>query len=215
MPLEKTTQFICSTRLPAPLFHTSQVCMYCLEKTIQFISYFGFIFVAVQGDSFCKACFHTFGFIFDYPTQVVVNAIVCKLLTIIIQLSIPAICAFLAFTWLDQLPTVTNATYPAAFIALCGLVVAGAVSGVFDCVINTVFICAFKDVEENEVWNRCVPMYSVCMHAPLHLRLQRCRGERGESPPLSTNSPSQPHGTPDPTTRVSRPSTSRRTCERR
>ena len=38
----------------------AQCCMWCLERTIQFISYYGYIFVAMEGCNFCKGCSETF-----------------------------------------------------------------------------------------------------------------------------------------------------------
>lgn len=34
--------------------------VWCLEKTIRFISFYGLVFVALQGCSFCKGCASTF-----------------------------------------------------------------------------------------------------------------------------------------------------------
>lgn len=58
----------------------SQCAVYCLQKTIEFISYFGYIFVATRGESFCKACASTFGFVIKNMAQTAVNNIVQSLL---------------------------------------------------------------------------------------------------------------------------------------
>ena len=41
----------------------AQCAMWCLQKTIEFISYFGFVYIAIEGYSFCAACRKTFGFL--------------------------------------------------------------------------------------------------------------------------------------------------------
>ena len=47
----------------------SQCCMYCMERTIQFVSYTGYIFVAMEGVGFCKGCYETFKLVATYPAQ--------------------------------------------------------------------------------------------------------------------------------------------------
>ena len=41
----------------------SQCAMWCLQKTIEFISYFGFVYVALEGKNFCWSCKETFKFL--------------------------------------------------------------------------------------------------------------------------------------------------------
>lgn len=58
----------------------SQCVMWCLQKTIEFISYFGYIFVAIRGENFCRACVSTFGFVVKNLSQTAVNKTVQSLL---------------------------------------------------------------------------------------------------------------------------------------
>ena len=55
------------------LFKCVHCILWCLEKTVEYISYWGFIFVAVHGTSFCRSCFDAFSFQVKYFSQSVVN----------------------------------------------------------------------------------------------------------------------------------------------
>ena len=46
-----------------------QCCMYCLEKTLKYITDYAYIYVALQGSSFCGACFATFSLITRCPSS--------------------------------------------------------------------------------------------------------------------------------------------------
>ena len=45
--------------------------MQCLKKTVEFISYFGFVLIAMEGYGFCRACQETFSFLLAHPAQAV------------------------------------------------------------------------------------------------------------------------------------------------
>merc|ERR1719231_1602497 len=75
--------------------------LWCLEKTVQMVTYFGMIFVAIEGQYFCKACYSTFSCWMHYPAQVSVNKLVAKILSLVISLSIPAGCGFACYVWVD------------------------------------------------------------------------------------------------------------------
>merc|ERR1711998_267635 len=77
-------------------------CLACLKKTVEFVSYYGFIFVAVEGVAFCPACAQTFKFLLKYPSQTTVNKIVSKLLGLLIGLATPFACAMVSFYYLDS-----------------------------------------------------------------------------------------------------------------
>ena len=59
----------------------AKCCLWCMDKTVKYITYYGYIFVAIEGTYFCAACFATFSFIVKYPAQMSVNALVAKLLS--------------------------------------------------------------------------------------------------------------------------------------
>ena len=51
------------------------------------------VYVALEGSSFCAACFKTFKFILSNPAQAAVNTVVSKLLTVLAMVAIPVVCA--------------------------------------------------------------------------------------------------------------------------
>merc|ERR1719424_1858235 len=130
-----------------------QCCMYCLQKTVEFVSFYGYVYVAIEGCSFCWACKQTFQLVLSNPGQVSVNQIVKLLLSFLMTWSNPVLCATLCFYTLDS-----NAAYgasgyepiyPSVFVFLCAYVIASNVSTVYSCSIDTIFLCAFKDIKEN------------------------------------------------------------------
>jgi len=130
------------------LLKCSQCCIWCLEKTIRFITKYGYIFVAIEGSSFCPACFKTMGFWCKYPAQIAVNEGVQWILSCVISLSIPTGCAFFGFVWIDALGGV-EPLWAAGAIFVTAYVIASAITDVFKCSIDTIFICAFQDMEEH------------------------------------------------------------------
>merc|ERR1712039_925872 len=69
-------------------------CMYCLEKTLKFITNYCYIYVALQGSGFCIACKHTFQLMFAFPAQVAINAFVQNVLRLLQTVFIPLVCAW-------------------------------------------------------------------------------------------------------------------------
>jgi len=132
----------------------SQCAMWCLQKTVEFISYYGYVFVAIEGDSFCRACKETFVLCCTYPSQVAVNQTVKKLLGLLMTWSTPMICAVLCFYSLDANADYSDAgyspLYAAIFVFILGYVIADNITTVFDCCIDTIYLCAFKDMKEND-----------------------------------------------------------------
>jgi len=130
-----------------------QCCLWCLQKTVEFVSYYGYVYVAIEGCSFCWACKQTFGLVAVNVGQVTVNTIVKKLLGFLMTWSNPCLCAALMFFALDSDAAYKDAgyepIYPAVFVFLCAYVVATNVATVYACSIDTIFICATKDIKEN------------------------------------------------------------------
>ena len=50
-----------------------QCCLWCFEKTVRFVTGYGFVYVAMEGSAFCSACFSTFKLILGNLSQVAVN----------------------------------------------------------------------------------------------------------------------------------------------
>jgi len=128
----------------------AKCCLWCLERTVKFITFYGYIFVAIEGSSFCRACLTTFGFIVKYPKQMAVNRIVATILSCVISLSIPLAAAGIGFIFTDQHnPARPGPFWVALVIFILAFVIASAITDVFKCCIDTVFVCAFKDMEEH------------------------------------------------------------------
>jgi len=123
----------------------AQCCMWCLEKTIQFVSYYGYVFVAMEGVSFCKGCNETFKLIAAYPAQTTVNTTITSLIGLIISYSTPTLCAVIAFGRLDT--TSEWPIYPVILVWLVSFVIARSFCNAFTCVVDSIFLCAFKDMQ--------------------------------------------------------------------
>ena len=61
----------------------------CLEKTIKFITGYAYIYVALQGSSFCAAAFATFALIMANPAQLAINSLIRSVLGWIQILAVP------------------------------------------------------------------------------------------------------------------------------
>ena len=129
----------------------AQCAAWCLQKTIEFISYYGYVYVAIDGIGFCQACAATFKFVAAHPVQTAVNKTVEKLLVMLISLTTPLICAFIAYMWLQNsqfLAEDDNPLYPTLMVGICAYFIADAIGVVFQCTIDTMYLCSFKDIDE-------------------------------------------------------------------
>jgi choline transporter-like protein 2/4/5 len=129
-------------------FKVLNCCLACLKKTVKFISYYGLVWVACQGSSFCAGCFKTFFFFLQNPGQVAINALVTKLLKLIAILSSPLACAVVFYYILDSVMATKHAGYPAAIIFVLAALMTVSCMHVFDCTITTIFVCCFQDKAE-------------------------------------------------------------------
>jgi len=127
----------------------SQCVMWCLQKTIEFISFFGFIFVAIKGVGFCKGCVQTFVFIAKYTVQTAVNKTVQSLLRALIGYTTPVFCALMTFFVLDSLDAYKghSAYWPAAVVFVGSFIIADGICTVYDCIIDTIYLMSFEDME--------------------------------------------------------------------
>jgi len=72
-------------------------CVGCLDRTVRVVSHYALVYVAVRGDSFCKAARATFGLVTQHPLQVAVNRVVQRLLALLVGLTAPLACALVAY----------------------------------------------------------------------------------------------------------------------
>ena len=121
-----------------------QCCMYCLEKTIKFITGYAYIYVALQGSSFCMSCYLTFQLIFANMAQLSINALVRIVLKWIQLITVPLGCA-----WLGNIVLIANnrpdPVWATVIIALTALVIASMFATVLGCVLDSLFVCCCRD----------------------------------------------------------------------
>ena len=131
------------------VFKVLNCVLYCLRKTVKFVSYYGLVFVSCQGLNFCMGCYRTFFFFLNNPGQVSINATVTWLLRLLAMLSMPLASAMLFYYILDDfLDPTQNAIYPALVIYVLAAVMTVSCMTVFECTITTIFVCCFQDKAE-------------------------------------------------------------------
>jgi len=125
-------------------FKALNCCLACLKKTVKFISYYGLVWVACQGTSFCGGCFKTFFFFLQNPGQVAINALVTWLLKWTSLLSMPLACGVVFYYIIPS----SQAGYPAVIITIISALMTVSWLTVFECTITTIFVCCFQDKAE-------------------------------------------------------------------
>ena len=128
----------------------SQCATWCLQKTIEFVSYFGFVYIALNGTSFCASCKETFKFLLTPKNamQTAVNKVVEKLIILIIAWTTPTFTSLICYAWLsgnDEYTADNNPLYPCIIVWVGSFALAGAIATVFECTIDTIFLCSFRD----------------------------------------------------------------------
>ena len=97
---------------------------------------------------FCTACKNTFGFWVRYPGQIMINKMVARMLSVVMSISIPLGAAMITFIWVDQ-TSGPEPIWAAVAVFVMAFVIASGITDVFRCSIDTIFVCAFKDMEEH------------------------------------------------------------------
>lgn len=129
------------------VFKCVACCLWCLDKTLQYITAYAYIYVAMQGTGFCVSCFATFSLIVKYPLQLSINAYVRWILTTIQLLSTPIACGWLCnYVLWDS--GKQEPVYATALVVISAYVIAGMTTTVFSCVIDTLFVCCARDMAE-------------------------------------------------------------------
>lgn len=131
-------------------FKCSQCAMWCLQKTIEFVSYFGFVYIALNGTSFCASCKDTFKFLLTPKNamQTAVNKVVEKLIILMIAWTTPTLMSLFCYAWLsnnDEYMADNNPLYPCILVWVGSFALASAIATVFECTIDTIFLCSFRD----------------------------------------------------------------------
>jgi len=121
--------------------------MWCLEKTIKFITNYCYIYVAMQGSGFCRSCFATFTLIIGHPAQLSINTFVRTILNWIQLLGVPIACAWVCNLVLVG-KDVEEPVWPTVLVALMAFVIASVFATVLACTLDTLFVCCVRDVKE-------------------------------------------------------------------
>jgi len=145
--INQKTKDIQETNLPLKFAMCCvRCCLKCLYETVKRVTEYGYIFTAVEGKNFCSSGWSTFDLIAANPGQVWVNNMVGSIIYLMIAISIPVVTALLGFLWCDRAGS-TDPIWPAVFIGLTSLVISTGVSEVFRSQIDTIFLCAWKDMK--------------------------------------------------------------------
>ena len=124
-----------------------QCCMMCLEKVLKFITDYCYIYVAMQGSGFCRACFSTFKLIMTNLAQLAMNTLVRTILSLIQLLGIPLFCYQLSNFVLTARGS-DEPFYAVCVIAAIALIIANVFAQIFACVLDTLFVCCVRDKNE-------------------------------------------------------------------
>jgi len=131
------------------LFMCVNCCVWCLKKSVKFISYYGLVFVACMGTNFCSGCYKTFFFFLQNPGQVAINATVTFLLRSCALFSMPLACGIVFYYVIGMDEELgQHAIYPAMLIVVLAALMTVSCMAVFECTITTIFVCCFQDKAE-------------------------------------------------------------------
>jgi hypothetical protein len=135
------------------LFKCAMCAVWCLEKSVEFITTYAYVHIAIDGTNFCTACKDTFSLIVKYPAQTAINSLVKRMLCgVLLGLSTPFIAATACFLYLESRTDFTvhhSPLYSAVFVFLISWFVAGGIANVFEAILDTVYLCSFQDMDQN------------------------------------------------------------------
>ena len=72
-------------------------CLWCLECCLKYLTKFAYVNVASDGDPFCPAAVKTFRLVSSYPLQMLTNEATLWVLTLLMTLLTPLVCALLGY----------------------------------------------------------------------------------------------------------------------
>jgi len=127
----------------------TQCCMWCLEKTLKFITDYCFIYIAILGSSFCRACKDTFTLVWEFPAQLAINSFVQTILRLLQSIIIPLVAGWVIYEILTE-RNKPNPTYATALAVIIAFVIARIFAMVFECTNSAIFVCATTDIKKYE-----------------------------------------------------------------
>jgi len=124
-----------------------RLAMWCLEKCVKFVTGYAFIYVAMEGQSFCSSCVSTVKLMILNPRQTAMCTAISRIITLLSVTSIPLICSAIGFRIIDD-KGVANPMYPTFMILFLSYGVCSCCSSVFQTSIETLYVCSFRDKEK-------------------------------------------------------------------
>ena len=124
-----------------------QCCLWCLEKTVKFITDYCYIYVAMQGGGFCRSCFAVFTLILSQPAQLALNTAVRLILSLLQLIAIPVTCSWACNYYLTQ-EQKAEPMYASVVVALMSFIIVQAFALVMSCTLDTLFVCCVRDKSE-------------------------------------------------------------------
>jgi len=121
----------------------SRCCLWCLQKCVQFLTEYAYVYCAVTGSPFWPSATKSFHLIAKYPVQVALDKMMSRVLGFLACVTIPLAMGISAFLVIKGEKAVCAvAIVPLAYITT-RLVV-----GVYDICVTTLFVCVMRDAEE-------------------------------------------------------------------
>ncbi|CAE7470350.1 slc44a4 [Symbiodinium sp. CCMP2456] len=118
-------------------------CLWCLERCLQFITEYAYVYVAVTGKTFCSSAHASFVFFAKYPVQTAMDKMASAALGYLLCVTVPLGLAVVAFPWLSE------GSWPPCAIVIIALayVTTRLAAGIYDVCITTLFVCVMRDCE--------------------------------------------------------------------
>jgi len=140
-------------------------CLWCCEKCMKFLNRNAYIEIAIYGKSFCRSAMNAFAILLRNALRVAAINSIGDLVLMISKLIITAIAAVAAFFYFQNKETIAenlgdaSTTVPddvqweslqIVLITILGYFVANMFIGVYEMMIDTIFICFCEDSERND-----------------------------------------------------------------
>ena len=127
-------------------------CLYCLEKTLKYITNFAYIYTAMQGSGFCGSCKDVFKLLLGHMGQMAINAFVAAAAPRDPELGDPGFsrCSQSVGRVRGALGILGVGTrmYAVALIFLMSVFFSRMFASVFETTIDCIFVCAFRDEDD-------------------------------------------------------------------
>ena len=135
------------------LFCLCNVAIWCLEQCIRYLTHNAFIYMAIDGQSFCYSAWKTFSFLLDNPVRIVFAQGMARIFSYIAVAFVSVLCTISAYTYFDTLTdidgTISNSILPSVLVLLLSLLVAIAFSDIWNNAVDTVLFSFLLDNEKN------------------------------------------------------------------